>query len=389
MVNGEPINKPKNLFAFNAQGQFLWRVESNYAVSNYISDLVVDEDENIYVSALANGTKPNEPIYESFAGFTPYIDANCFTSSLSFIVKLNEQGIGLFGKNPQFENTSIKKRISLSGNELLLGISILNLKWGNQNFVGTNYYGAGIVRLNKDNGALIHIEQIPNSPTQGSYNTSITSDQLGNYYIGGGITDSVTVGPNSLVSSGGNTDFIIAKFGTDNCNCQVPTCRFAEAGLPNNSVQFTYQGQDVYDSVTWNFGDMTPTSSVANPLHTYTAPGIYNVCVTAINSCDTFQFCKLVDTAALSTSSFVEDFSVNMEISPNPARNFANITFSTAIINPTFEIYDIAGRLVQHYEPSVLNGKISLPISNMQTGMYVVILKQDGVMKMQKKLLVE
>lgn len=392
IVNGEPINKFKNIFAYSNQGQFLWRVESvGNNFTGPFTQVIVDDDENIYICGVTTGTKPNQPVYESFAGEAFYIDEDCNTGGLPIVVKLNPQGIGIYGANPNFESSGSPDRyLTLNGNEIGLGMPIYGLKWENKVFTPTfNSSGAGIVRLDKNTGSVIDINQIAPTVNGGSYTTAITNDHLGNYMVGGGMGGSINVGSSTLVSNGGNTDFLIAKFGTDNCDCQVPTCRFKEAGLQNNAVQFTYQGQAVYDSVTWNFGDMTPTSNVANPLHTYSAPGVYNVCVTATNSCDTFQFCKLVDTTALSTSGFVEDFSVNMEISPNPASSFANITFDTAINNPTFEIFDIAGRLVKHFEPSTLNGKISLPIAEMATGMYVVILKQNGIMKMQKKLLVE
>ena len=392
LVNGEPINKFKNVLAYNDQGQFLWRVESvNSGNANHLTSIVVDDNENIYVTGNGTAIRPGEPVTETFGGQAFNVDEDCYTSSLPFVSKFNFAGVPLYGVYPRYCNFgSVDKSLTMNGNEVGLGIPVFGLKWEDKIFTPTyNFAGAGIVRLDKNTGALIDINQIAPTVNGGSYTTAITNDHLGNYMLGGGMGGSINVGSSTLVSNGGNTDFLIAKFGTDNCDCQVPTCRFKEVGLQNNTVQFTYQGQAVYDSVTWNFGDMTPTSNVANPLHTYSAPGVYNVCVTATNSCDTFQFCKLVDTTALATSGFVEDFSVNMEISPNPASSFANITFDTAITNPTFEIFDIAGRLVKHFEPSTLNGKISLPIAEMATGMYVVILKQNGIMKMQKKLVVE
>ncbi len=51
-------------------------------------------------------------------------------------------------------------------------------------------------------------------------------------------------------------------------------------------VTFTSQSQN-YSGLIWDFGDQTPVSTLANPVHTYAAVGQYTVKLTAVNSAGT------------------------------------------------------------------------------------------------------
>lgn len=51
-------------------------------------------------------------------------------------------------------------------------------------------------------------------------------------------------------------------------------------GYGETTVSFTNQSTGDYTNLTWNFGDNSPTSSLANPTHTYTAEGVYTVTLT-------------------------------------------------------------------------------------------------------------
>ncbi|MEL4308236.1 T9SS type B sorting domain-containing protein [Joostella sp. CR20] len=47
-----------------------------------------------------------------------------------------------------------------------------------------------------------------------------------------------------------------------------------------DNTQFTITSEDPYDTVEWDFGDKSPTSSVQNPTHQYLAAGTYTVTLT-------------------------------------------------------------------------------------------------------------
>ncbi len=58
------------------------------------------------------------------------------------------------------------------------------------------------------------------------------------------------------------------------------------SGCVGTAVTFTDTSVPLSTSSTWNFGDGTPTSTLLNPTHTYTAPGTYTVSLNATaNGC--------------------------------------------------------------------------------------------------------
>jgi PKD domain/Secretion system C-terminal sorting domain len=402
IIGGEPTNKvqAKYIAAYNSQGAFLWKMISD-PVNEYISritDIAVDDEGFIYFAGSVYGVRSNNPIgspIETIAGYSFPVDDDCYEANLPFLIKFNALGQPLLETHPRFENTLEGRKIVVNGNEIGFAKQTYGLRWQDR-IIPTptgNLTSGGLVRFNKDTFKIIDINYVSAIYTQngvidGFYNDAITADNLGNYYLGGGINTQATVNGTTVYSNGGDSDFVIVKFGTNNCNCQVPTCRFrTDAGSSPTNVQFTYQGQNVYDSVSWNFGDNS-TSSQVNPTHTYTTPGIYNVCVTATNSCDTFQFCKLVDTTTLDTENFIEDMSANLEISPNPASGTTTISYDSINV-PLLEIFDLSGRFITKHEPTLVKGSWQMPLEDLASGMYLVVLKENGVVKMQKKLLVK
>lgn len=64
-----------------------------------------------------------------------------------------------------------------------------------------------------------------------------------------------------------------------------PTAQFTAnpTATCSGTVNFTDQSFFGVTAWLWNFGDGTPTSSVQNPVHTYTASGVYSVTLTVTN----------------------------------------------------------------------------------------------------------
>ncbi len=75
--------------------------------------------------------------------------------------------------------------------------------------------------------------------------------------------------------------------------CPQPAANFSAV---NNQlvVNFTDLSGGNPTSWTWNFGDGSPNSIQSNPNHTYAAPGTYQVCLTAVNSCGSNTFCRSI-----------------------------------------------------------------------------------------------
>lgn len=394
-INNIQLSEFKILLAFNAQGQFLWKkANTNITQYNTRPKVALDNAGNIYWCDGTVFSGPNNIGEDSFAGQIIYTNnALDFNNMHPYVAKLNPSGDLLWLKNAQKHQSYVdKKSITVKGNEVVIGDSAWYTNWDGREFgeLNSGYNNLDIIRLNKETGDLINIDTAPvNSTNVVAHPTCITADNLGNYYLGGYFDQQLISGNSTISNSGGNSDFFIAKFGTNNCICQVPTCRFIENTVVDNTINCTYQGQQVYDTVNWNFGDGSPTSNQINPQHTFATAGIYNVCVTATNTCDSYTFCKLVDTTSLGTGGFIETMAANFEISPNPASENTTITFDSGTRVPTLEFYDLAGRLLNHYEPNTTKGTWLLPVTGLSSGVYYVILKQRGVIAMQKKLLIK
>lgn len=390
VVGGIAITHNMFLTAFNAQGSYLWKIENTTEYSGERPKITTDNEGNIYFASWAFGTG-NEFGYtgDSFAGiiFPDNLD-NLIT--VPFVVKLNSSGQAIWGSNASYGGQPMGG-VVVNGNEVGLAVPMAKMRWGGQEI---GYEGVGqsldpaLVRLNKNTGELIDMKKINSSATSENRVESIVADHLGNYYLGGKFSSQLFVGSTTLTNSGSESDFFVAKFGTNNCTCQVPTCMYKanNTATQPNTFDFKYIGQEVYTTVSWNFGDGSPTSNLVNPTHAYATTGIYNVCVTATNACDTYTFCKNLDTSILGTADFSLENPITLVLYPNPAQNQVNIQYESQAANAQLEIYDLTGRLIASHSTTEAKGTWQLPLHNMASGIYVVVLKENNQIIMQKKL---
>jgi len=105
----------------------------------------------------------------------------------------------------------------------------------------------------------------------------------------------------------------------------------------------------------WDFGDGSPTSNDANPNHTYSANGSYNVCVTATNAQGSSTFCQTVNvTGACPT--------INPNITTTPSACGGATGSATAAPTGGVATYSYAWS----------NGGTAASISNVAAGAYTV-----------------
>ena len=408
VAGGVVLSRKMFMVAFNAQGQVLW-VHQNAQPSNVqptsgLSGLVVEEtDGSVYVSGGIVGTGRDTNFYppDTFAGQTFNVapDAS-FSSGLfdAFVMKFNPAGQVIWSKNA-WKNVGETSSLCLNGNEVAIGrgMNLANPNyptqvtsvWEGESIVYTpeipNGSSGTIIRLNKQTGDLIGFDQ--SSPL--AFN-ALASDNLGNYYGGGFMSGTTTVGNSTITHNGGESDFFILKAGTSNCGCQVPTCRFKATGAGSaQNVYFKYQGQEVYTSVSWNFGDGSPLSSEVNPTHQFPSSGIYNVCLTATNSCDSYQYCHQIDTTLLKNQQFALDKNENLLLYPNPASEMVFIQWDSKTSDAIIEVYDLTGRLMERTLTNTPTGRWQLNTSRFAVGSYIVFMKENGRVVAQHKLLVK
>jgi|GEM_PF-2115353 len=75
--------------------------------------------------------------------------------------------------------------------------------------------------------------------------------------------------------------------------CTTPTAAFTQTNTGLSFV-FTDGSTGAATAWLWDFGDGN-TSTMQNPMHTYSSPGTYTVCLTAINACGSNIICQPVN----------------------------------------------------------------------------------------------
>jgi len=210
----------------------------------------------------------------------------------------------------------------------------------------------------------------------GFYNAGnfITSDKVGNIYIGGYVTDSIFGGTIAAYHSvGGNNDFFVMKYGVD-CSCTSgPTAAFSDTGT-HHTIGVTYTGTTSgLDSVVWSFGDGA-TYTGTGTTHTYAAAGTYNVCVTTYTTCGIDEHCGnfVVDSP---THVLVGSISNSIiKVYPNPARDELNVTGLNE--NTKYRLLSVTGVSVE--EGILQIGSSSISMQGVSPGVYILEMIGEG-----------
>jgi PKD repeat protein len=134
----------------------------------------------------------------------------------------------------------------------------------------------------------------------------------------------------------------------------------------------------------WSFGDGTYDSTTTTPTHEYTAPGIYEVCLTVYNQVTGAEdtYCESVIVGPVSTGEFnYETFS--MLCYPNPADNSCMIILDLPVTGYTeLSLYSITGSKLRTIVRETLHrGRHSyeLKSSELENGLYIIqLLNSSG-----------
>ena len=76
-------------------------------------------------------------------------------------------------------------------------------------------------------------------------------------------------------------------------------------------------------------------------------------------------------------------------LSPNPAKDFVSVSYDFSAGAAQLEVYDIAGRIISNKILTSSSGELQLNTSTYAAGLYMVIVKRDGVLLVQNKLIIE
>ena len=357
VVEGESFNG-SFMACFDAQGNTLWLEKA--AMFFNTSDFSIDpEDNSLYLTGAIRNVS-------TFFGVNPEINT---IDTTPMLLKVSEDGqliwhqfaTGGFGRTPQ--------AVTVRNEEVtILGYAAI-LDWQGYTIVPAQGNGGDdiyILRFNKYTAQIFDLKTIDSNLGNNEIASTIAADPFGNYYAGGRFTQFMYIGDDTLLNGAPGTDFFVAKYGTDNCNCALPTASFAMEEV-SNGYQFTFTGTTEESTVVWDFGDENSSEDM-NPIHSYATSGNYQVCATVTDVCGTTQFCTTIE-ATLSHSN--PDF-VPVRVYPNPTSSQLNIQSPEAL---QYEIFNLVGRSIQRGSISV--GTTSLNVSEFPAGMYLLMLTQN------------
>ena len=127
----------------------------------------------------------------------------------------------------------------------------------------------------------------------------------------------------------------------------------------------------------WDFGDGSPQVSTQSPYHTFSKPGVYNVCLTVSNENSSNTSCRTITLGTVSS----DDESVSsadISLFPNPVQDYLLITLSEYVpAQGQVMIYDVTGRPV--ITQRIYYGQNSVDMSALQAGVYVLKVMDEDI----------
>jgi len=112
-----------------------------------------------------------------------------------------------------------------------------------------------------------------------------------------------------------------------------------------------------------------------------------------IHSCDNSYAPRLANGGDNGTqTTTTEALLASMQIVPNPAANSTSVYYDFAtdvnVPNATkyIDVYDMSGRIVARHEVQDDKGKWQVPLDNYTSGLYIIVMRQDGKPLLQSKL---
>ncbi|HXS35394.1 MAG TPA: PKD domain-containing protein [Flavipsychrobacter sp.] len=250
------------------------------------------------------------------------------------------------------------------------GLILGEVKYGNDSILSAAGEALNpLVIILDTSGTLVLMDQLHGSGSD-DLGTVIASDKANNIYLGGQVESDIYAGSlTPYYSVGGNSDFFVMKYGY-NCDCapaEEPTPFFIVTDSTHalDAVAFTYKGSVTPDSVKWNFGDGT-ISTTTSPSHTFSDTGVYQVCLTAY-ACDSGTYCQNI-TVLPPTGISSNNALGNVSVYPNPMSG--QLFIENAEDGDKVKLYDIMGRAV--YKGTIKNEKYLIDTRDLSVGTYLL-----------------
>lgn len=356
---------------YNGTGSSIWVKQSvsSFGATSVYQPPAIDPQGNIYIggSIFPGGSWDGYTFLNSIGG-----------SQVPFVIKKDLNGDNVWVKSAGTIGSTGGTGIGYSNNKVLLhGYYPLTLDWGN-GFVVASPPNTGVsqylVQLDAQSGTVLRLDSLKSSLGGLAYTSDgqLITDSRGNAFMSARFNASVSVAGTNL-SASSEYDWMLAKFGNDNCNCTMPVAAFTSTNSSGTTVNFTYTGTTPYIGISWDFGNGSAPATTANPSHTYAGNGSYTVCVTVTNDCGSHTYCNPVQAGGTS----IENIPglAGVKIYPNPAAQ--SITIEQAEPGTTIELYSTTGQRLS--TKNINNPREQIDIQDLPQGIYLIRLTtRDG-----------
>lgn len=166
-------------------------------------------------------------------------------------------------------------------------------------------------------------------PVSGATDISFIVTETGNYSV-------ITTNKHSCTDTSDAVLFFL-----------VPTpIAYFTSTVSGLQVAFDSNGSDGAIAFEWTFGD-GERSNIENPVHTYSLPGLYKVCLTVYNNSNcTYTLCKDLQIGYLLSEPELSSTRDLCEIYPNPFNSKLLITLKGKDNVKNIEMYSLLGELI-------------------------------------------
>jgi hypothetical protein len=152
-------------------------------------------------------------------------------------------------------------------------------------------------------------------------------------------------------------------------NHPVAKYRYEADSIDYLRLRFTDLSYYRPETWSWDFGDGSPRVSTQSPYHTFSKPGVYNVCLTVSNENSNNTSCRTITLGTVSSDD-VSVIRADISLFPNPVQDYLLITLGEYV--PAYGlvmIYDVTGRPV--ITQRIYYGQNSVDMSAQSAGVYV------------------
>ncbi|RZK22286.1 MAG: T9SS type A sorting domain-containing protein [Flavobacterium sp.] len=220
VVGGQTIANSKYVCAFDSTGTFLWKRtntgNSPWEVQDF--DLAFDSNNDLYLTGTTLYSSPMEGP-NVIDGWNGQQFVGPVISSFMYVVKMDSSGNTIWQTN---SNVGRARGITINENEVAITGFSRSFIWQNLNFQYPGDNGNGlypfIIRFNKTTGTIIGNHYLTSNSYTLDPGQHISSDNLGNYLIGGAFQSTLNGFGGAITNVGGSSDFFVAKLGTSNCD---------------------------------------------------------------------------------------------------------------------------------------------------------------------------